>query len=89
MKQNDIERSQAEKREAYITTQLNNQSKDKTVGADFLNAIEQLLKPYNCKVIDPLNLEEKINVLQAEVDSFRSEVETLIKISNATTYVEF
>ena len=56
---------------------------------DFLKAIDQLMKPYNAKIIDPLGIEEKINALQAEKDAFDAEVETLIKISNATTFVEF
>lgn len=89
VKEQDIEKSQASRREDYITTQLNNQGDKKTIDEDFLKAIDQLMKPYNAKIVDPLGIEEKINALQAEKDAFDAEVETLIKISNATTFVEF
>ena len=89
IKEQDIEKSQASKREDYITTQLNNQADKKTIDEDFIKAIDQIMKPYNAKAIDPLGLEEKINELKAEKEAFEAEVETLIKISNATTFVEF
>lgn len=89
IKEQDIEKSQSSRREDYITTQINNQGDKKTIDEDFLKAIDQLMKPYNAKVIDPLGIEDKVNELQAEKDAFDAEVETLIKISNATTFVEF
>ena len=88
-KEQDIERSQNGRREDYINTQLSNQSDNKSISEEFIEAIGQLMAPYNAKVIDPIGISDKIDKLNGDVEAFKSEVETLIKISNATTMIEF
>ncbi len=88
-KEQDIERSQNGRREDYINTQLSNQSDNKSISEEFIEAIGQLMAPYNAKVVDPIGISDKIDKLNSDVEAFKSEVETLIKISNATTMIEF
>ena len=89
IKEQEIERTQNSRREDYINTQLSNQSGDKNVSNEFIEAIGHLMAPYNAKVIDPIGISDKIDKIEAESEAFKAEVETLIKISNATTMIEF
>ena len=41
------------------------------------------------ELIDPLNVQQKIQKLREESDTLLKELETKIKVSNATTTIEF
>ena len=75
-------------REGFIQTSISGTDK-KNVDEETIETINKAVSPFAPKWIDPLNIQEKIAALQAKNDQFHSEVETLIKISNATTYIEF
>jgi hypothetical protein len=83
-----IEADQQRNRDRYIQTQLENQA-NKEISPEFAKSIDVLLAPYNAKRIDPINIEEKYKAMEEEVSSTLAEIETLIKVSNATTYIEF
>lgn len=83
-----IESAQAKSRDQHITSMLSGSDK-KVLDEESANAIEGFVKPFGPKWIDPLNIKEKIDKLQEQEDSFNAEVETLLKISNATTEIEF
>ena len=87
-KKNRIESEQEKNRDRYINTQLANQD-SKQITTEFATAIDQIIAPFNPKVIDPINAAEKLANLREHVDAVKAEIDTLIKISNATTYIEF
>lgn len=53
---------------------------------------EAVEKPYRNKneyeFVDPINLYEKIQQLEADIDGFKSNIDTALVISNATTTIE-
>lgn len=53
-----------------------------------LKAIKTFSDPYKGKMIDALNIEDKINELQAKIDAFNAEIDTAIKISNVSEFIE-
>lgn len=63
-------------------------SKEK-VSADELDKASKDFKARNeFKLVDPINIKEKITVLMDDIDQFKSSVDAAIQISNATTYIE-
>lgn len=64
-------------------------SKDKINSAE-IEALSETFRTNNSFVlIDPVNVSEQIKKLQAEVDKFRTNVDSALQISNATTFIEF
>ena len=81
------ELEQQRNRDRYIQTQLESQS-TKEISEEFAKSIDTIIAPFNAKRIDPVNIEDKFKAMEEEVKSTAAEIETLIKISNATTYIE-
>ena len=75
-------------REDFIKTQLQGSDK-KTLDDASLEAIDKAIAPFAAKWINPLDIDKKIKELEDKHSMFKNEVDTLLKISNATTYVEF
>jgi hypothetical protein len=64
-------------------------SKDK-INSSEIEALSETFRTNNSFVlIDPVNVSEQIKKLQAEVDKFRTNVDSALQISNATTFIEF
>ena len=63
--------------------------KAKSLNEEQIASVDTMAKPYVAKMIDPLNVVDKMNTAKDKIDTFLSEVDTLIKVSNATEYVEF
>ncbi len=63
-------------------------SKEK-VSADELDKASKDFKARNeFKLVDPINIKEKITALMDDIDKFKSSVDAAIQISNATTFIE-
>jgi hypothetical protein len=54
-----------------------------------LAVVDAYIQENKTEVIDPLGIEKKIAELRAHIDALIKELETQIKVSNATTFVEF
>ena len=72
-----------------LLTTLVGKDSDKKLKKEDQEAVE---KPYREKnefeFIDPLGLYEKIQALEADIDGFKSNVDTVLVLSNATTFIE-
>ena len=72
-----------------LLTTLVGKDSDKKLNKEDQEAVE---KPYREKnefeFIDPLGLYEKIQALEADIDGFKSNVDTVLVLSNATTFIE-
>lgn len=72
-----------------LLTTLVGKDSDKKLNKEDQEAVE---KPYREKnefeFVDPLGLYEKIQGLEANIDGFKSNVDTVLVISNATTFIE-
>lgn len=74
----------------YKQSMLNSiADKNKKLDEDQVKAIDTMIEPYEPNIIDPIHIQEKIEKLVTKRDAFISEVDTLLKISNATEFVEF
>lgn len=80
---------QQRNRDRYIQTQIENQGGNKELNEEFVKSIDTIIAPFNAKRVDPIDIQEKFKTMHEEVTSTAAEIETLIKISNATTYIEF
>ncbi len=54
-----------------------------------LEVVTAYVKENTTELIDPLDVKKKINEIQEKRDKLLSELDTQIKVSNATTFVEF
>ena len=72
-----------------LLTTLVGKDSDKKLSKEDQEAVE---KPYREKnefeFVDPLGLYEKIQALEADIDGFKSNVDTVLVLSNATTFIE-
>lgn len=72
-----------------LLTTLVGKDSDKKLNKEDQEAVE---KPYREKnefeFVDPLGLYEKIQALEADIDGFKSNVDTVLVLSNATTFIE-
>lgn len=72
-----------------LLTTLIGKDSDKKLNKEDQEAVE---KPYREKnefeFVDPLGLYEKIQSLEADIDGFKSNVDTVLVLSNATTFIE-
>ena len=53
-----------------------------------LDVVEAYVKENTTEMVDPLNIKEKIEELKDKRESLLSELDTQIKVSNATTFIE-
>lgn len=62
---------------------------DKKPDKDTMSAIADPYREKNeFEFVDPLDLYEKIQALEANIDGFKSNVDTVLVLSNATTFIE-
>ena len=54
-----------------------------------LDVVDTYIRENTTEVIDPLGVQEKRQVLKEKIDTLMSELDTRIKVSNATTTIEF
>ncbi len=77
-----------EKVDNLILTLVGKDSDKKLSPAD-QEAIEKPYRETNeFEIIDPINLLEKIEKLESEIDKFESNVDSALVLSNATTFIE-
>lgn len=72
--------------EKYITSNFG--AKEKVDGKILREAEDEYRKRNTVEIIDPLNLKEKIDALQKEINTFETSVDSAIQVSNATTIIE-
>ena len=53
-----------------------------------LEVVEAYVKENTTELVDPLDVQKKISVLQEKRDTLLTELDTQIKVSNATTFIE-
>ena len=53
-----------------------------------LEVVDTYVKENTTELVDPLNIKEKISLLKEKRDTILSELDTQIKVSNATTFIE-
>ena len=61
----------------------------KTLKEEEVAAIEKLTADLYGELVDPIGIKDKLDALREEHDTLAKELDSAIKISNATTYVEF
>ena len=77
-------------RDKYASNMIaSNSTKEKSLSDDDIEIIDKLTAGYVPEVIDPINLEDKITSYGDKYDNLLQELETAIKLSNATTDVTF
>lgn len=88
MEYNKLLQEKEARNEALLNTSASN-TKDNVISKEQLDALEIVSKGLEPELIDPLNISEKIDSLAEEYNALVKELDSKIKISNATTYVEF
>jgi hypothetical protein len=63
-------------------------TKEKGLAEDDVKAIETIVDGETPEVIDPINLKDAADKIANEYNALVKEIDTAIKISNATTYIE-
>lgn len=85
----DKENKKVDNKVDELLTTLIGKDSDKKLSKEDQEAVE---KPYREKnefeFVDPLELYEKIQALEANIDGFKSNVDTVLVLSNATTFIE-
>lgn len=85
----DKENKKVDSKVDDLLTTLVGKESDKKLSKEDQEAVE---KPYREKnefeFVDPLGLYEKIQTLEADIDGFKSNVDTALVLSNATTFIE-
>lgn len=80
----------ADRKERYIESMIDaTGDKNKTLSDEDLKVVDKMMESYEPQLIDPLNLKDIIDNMKADIENFAKEIETAIKISNATTDVTF
>lgn len=80
--------SVADSQREILTNNISSSEK-KELTPDALQGINTYCENLVSVLVDPVNVESKLEELVAERDALISNLESAIKISNATTYVEF
>lgn len=85
----DKENKKVDNKVDELLTTLIGKDSDKKLSKEDQEAVE---KPYREKnefeFVDPLDLYEKIKALEVNIDGFKSNVDTVLVLSNATTFIE-
>ena len=53
-----------------------------------LEVVEAYVRENTTEIVDPLDVQKKIQIIQEKQDTLLKELETQIKVSNATTFIE-
>lgn len=80
--------SMADKQREIMISNISSADK-KDLTQDTLDGVDTYCSNLVSKMIDPINAQEKLDNLTEERDTIIKNIESAIKISNATTYVEF
>lgn len=87
-----IQSIEAKNRQLYSTAEnmrLSILGKDSKVKDDKpLEVVEAYVRENTTVLVDPLNIEKKIEAMREKRDNLLHELDTQIKVSNATTYIE-
>jgi len=54
-----------------------------------LEVVDAYIRENTTGLVDPLDAKNKADEMSAKIDSLLSELDTRIKVSNATTFIEF
>lgn len=86
----DVARTQtlADKQREVLTCNISSNDK-KEVTSDAIEGIDAYCKNLVSVIVDPIGAEEYLDELREDRDALIKNLESAIKISNATTYVEF
>lgn len=68
---------------------LTSKSDSKTLSQEQIEMCEKLTADLHGEMVDPLKIEEKISEMCEKHNALKKELDSAIKVSNATTYVEF
>lgn len=60
----------------------------KTKKEDFFEIVAPIREAGEYSLVDPINIREKIDMLENRISGFMSEVDSVLQISNCTTYIE-
>lgn len=72
-----------------LLTTLIGKDSDKKLSKEDQEAVERPYREKNeFEFVDPLDLYEKIQKLEADIDGFKANVDTALVLSNATTFIE-
>lgn len=69
--------------EKYVTSLFG--TKDKAMAAEIEKTKAEYITAHSLDLIDPLNLQKKIEMLREEIDDFESAVDSALSVSNALT----
>ena len=84
----------ANRKNVEVTTQVNKllettAGRENTMTKEQQESIEETYRDNNeFSLVDPLNISEKIKELQSKIDGFLSNVDVVLSVSNATTFIE-
>lgn len=77
-------------RQSNISNLLSNLDKNAKLSEDQISVIDNVVvKPLTPVLINPINAKEAYEKLNTAKDTFLTEVDSLIKVSNATNFIEF
>lgn len=68
---------------------LTSKSDSKSLSQEQIDMCEKLTADLHGELIDPINIEKEISKLSEKHNALKKEIDSAIKVSNATTYVEF
>lgn len=68
---------------------LTSKSDNKALNQEQIEMCEKLTADLHGELVDPIKIEEQISKLSEEHNALKKELDSAIKVSNATTYVEF
>lgn len=85
----DKENKKVDAKVDELLTTLIGKDSDKKLNKEDQESVERPYREKNeFEFIDPLELYEKIQILEADIDGFKSKVDTVLVLSNATTFIE-
>lgn len=71
----------------YIEAMMGKEAKGKK--DDYTEMIEPIREANEYSLVDPLKVKDKIEKLEKKIDGFKSEVDSVLQISNCITWIEF
>lgn len=75
-----------ERIDKYLEVMLGKEGKTKK--EDYPEMIEPIRTSGEYSLVDPLNIEEKITLLENRIEGFKSEVDAVLQVSNCVTWIE-
>lgn len=94
--QYDMQMAKVNQHNTAVDIQANNivataygKEKDNLKQVDVSTIVDPYRKMNEYELIDPLNLKNKIEELEREIEDFEANVDTVLQISNCSTWIEF